>query len=75
MDNQQVLNLVVSLVCGIMGWLLNELWSAHKALAQEHHAHTLTVAKDYVSKEDLNKQLDEIRKTLDNIWKAVRKGE
>ena len=75
MDTQSVMNIVVGVLLTVLGWLLNELWSAHKILAKDHHDHVKEVATGYVSKEDFKEQLDHIRSTCDNIWRAIRKGE
>lgn len=73
MEAQQLLNVIMGAFLMVLGWLLNELWSAHKELAKSHHEHVKEVAESYVTKDDLREQLNHIRTTCDNIWKAIRK--
>lgn len=75
MELQQILSLVLGIVIACLGWALRELWSSHKQLLDKHHAHALQVAENYVTKDDFKEQLEHIRQTCDNIWKAIRKGE
>lgn len=58
-----------------LGWVLNSLHMNFKDLSAKHHAHTEKVAEKYVTKDDFKDQLDHIRNTCDNIWKAIRKGD
>lgn len=72
MDLQEVLNLLVGIVIMGLGWMLNTLWQAHKELTDKHHNHVKEIAMGYVSKDDFKEQIEHIRQTCDNIWKALR---
>ena len=75
MEIQQVFNIAIGLITMGLGWILNELWRSYRSLEDKHNSHTKEVAEKYVSKEDFKDQLQHIRDTCDNIWKAIRKGE
>jgi len=74
-DLQQLFNIVLGVLLAVLGFLFKELWQSHKDLAKSHNDHVVKVPEHYVTKDDFKEQLNHIRETCDNIWKAIRKGE
>lgn len=74
-DAQGTINLLGGIVITGLAWALKELWAMVKELSKELHSHRQKVAEEYVTKGDFKEQLAHIRDTVDNIWKAIRKGE
>lgn len=74
MDAQQVVPWALALICTGLGWWLNDLWQAHKALRTELAEFMVKVPETYVSKSDFKEDLDEIKQTLRDIRAELRSG-
>lgn len=68
MSATQAILALVGLVCTGLGWWMNDLWQAHKALRQELADFKALVPDKYVAKEEYREDVREMKQTLRDIW-------
>jgi hypothetical protein len=68
MDNQQLLNIGLSTVMVVIGWLARELWAAVKELKMDLSKLREDLPKVYLAKDDYRSDLKEIRDMLGKIF-------
>lgn len=69
---QPLINWALSIVSGVVGWLLRELWEAHKSLAVEVAAMQLDVAKHYTPNDRFDATVGALFAKLDRIEELLR---
>ena len=52
------------MVCGLLGWLMRELWGAVKKLREDLSALEKALPTDYMSKMDFQPLIQDLRQTL-----------
>ena len=74
MSSQEVVNILLGLVSFFGGWMLKEVWGNLAKLQENDHALLaqlnkleITIAGDYVKKNDLEKALNAILNKLDKL--------
>jgi len=82
MDNVRLLDILISIVSGLLGWGGKVLWEAVAELRKDIHALESGLPKEYVRKEDWDRATDrissEIRELkqdmasrMDAIWNKI----
>jgi hypothetical protein len=78
METQEVINVLLGLLCALLGWLMNELWTAVKDLrtADEELVTRITsieilVAGQYVTREELDRKFDVLFTKFDDLHQTV----
>lgn len=72
MADVEVLNWLVGCGTVVSGWFGRTLWENDKALKNEMDELKDEVYKDYVSKDEIEKRLERIDRTLDLIWSKMK---
>ena len=67
MDLQQVFNVLVPIVCAVLGWFCRELWTAVQELKNDVAKLREDLPSKYVSKEDFNDRWNEVLKSLHRL--------
>ena len=80
MDHQTMFNVAIGLICTMMGWWLNNIWtslkelqSADRELAEKVGELQIVVAGQYVTREEFNNVLSQVFAKLDKIIDAVNR--
>lgn len=68
MDTQTILNGVFGVASGVLGWFLNEMWSATKELKNDLAKLSNDIPKEYVSKADFRDDLHELKAMIQKIF-------
>lgn len=66
-DWQSVATWGWTVVCGLLGWLMRELWGAVKKLREDLSALEKALPTDYMSKMDFQPLIQDLRQTLTRI--------
>ena len=67
MDTQQIFNVILGLVAFFGGWVLNNITKAIERLDND----VREMPKDYVSKEDYHRDIDEIKDICKQIFNKL----
>ena len=67
MDLQQIFNIFIPIVCGVLGWFCRELWTAVQELKNDVARLREDLPSKYVSKEDFNDRWNEVLKALHRL--------
>jgi hypothetical protein len=67
MDLQQVFNIFIPIVCGVLGWFCRELWTAVQELKQDLSKLREELPTHYVTKDDFNDRFYEVLKSLHRL--------
>lgn len=68
MDNQQFLNIVLSVAMAGIGWFARELWSAVKELKTDLSKLREDLPRTYVGRDDYRQDMNEIKTMLNKIF-------
>lgn len=75
MEFQQLLNIVLGIAMGVVGWFARELWAAVKELKADLSKLREDLPKTYISREDYRSDLTEIKTMLRRIEDKLEKKE
>jgi hypothetical protein len=67
MDLQQIFNVLIPIICGVLGWFCRELWTAVQELKGDLAKLREELPTHYVSKEDFNDRWMEVLKSLHRL--------
>jgi len=67
LDANQIIQLVLGLVCGVGGWLMRQLWDAVQTLRKDFGELEVDLAKNYVPWDRLTAALAPIHEMLEKI--------
>jgi len=65
---QEIFNILVPIVCGVLGWFCRELWTAVKDLKEDLTKLSVDLPKNYVARDDYRSDLKEIKDMLGKIF-------
>ena len=68
MDQQNIINTLLGLVCGGLGWFSRELWVAVKELKNDLSKLREVLPSNYVQKDDFKESMKEIKDMLGKIF-------
>ena len=68
MDQQNIINTLLGLVCGGLGWFSRELWAAVKELKNDLSKLREGLPSNYVQKDDFKESMKEIKDMLGKIF-------
>jgi hypothetical protein len=68
MDNQSILNIVLSSASLVLGWFLREMWSAVKELKSDLAKLREELPKDYVARDDYRQDIREFKEMLNKLF-------
>ena len=71
MNPQDIFNVLVPIVCAVLGWFCRELWTAVQELKNDLANLRADLPTHYVSKEDLNDRWNEVLKSLHRVEDRV----
>lgn len=67
MGMQELLNIGIPVICGVLGWFCRELWTAVQELKDDLAKLRAELPTHYVSKDDFNDRWYEVLKALHRI--------
>lgn len=68
MDNQSLLNIVLSSASLVLGWFLREMWAAVKELKSDLAKLREELPKDYVARDDYRQDIREVKEMLNKLF-------
>jgi antirestriction protein len=68
MDNQSVLNFILSGASLVLGWFLREMWSAVKELKADLAKLREELPKEYVARDDYRQDVRELKDMLSKLF-------
>jgi hypothetical protein len=68
MDFQSIINLIGGAILCAVGWWCREIWDSVKSLKNSLQDVEVDLAKNYVSKAEINSRLDRIDNILEKIF-------
>jgi DNA integrity scanning protein DisA with diadenylate cyclase activity len=68
MDNQSILNILLSSASLVLGWFLREMWSAVKELKSDLAKLREELPKDYVARDDYRQDIREVKEMLNKLF-------
>jgi hypothetical protein len=67
MNLQEIFNVLIPIVCSVLGWFCRELWSAVQDLKEDLSKLREELPTNYVHKDDFNDRWNEVLKALHRI--------
>jgi len=67
MEAQTIINILIAVVCGGMGWWLNTMYRAHETLRREVSDLAVSLPTSYVMKSDMHDIRDAIFERFDRL--------
>jgi len=68
MDNQSILNILLSSSSLVLGWFLREMWAAVKELKMDLSKLREELPKQYVAKDDYRQDIKEFKEMLNKLF-------
>ena len=68
MDNQSILNILLSSASLVLGWFLREMWAAVKELKSDLSKLREELPKDYVARDDYRQDIREVKEMLNKLF-------
>jgi hypothetical protein len=68
MDNQSILNFILSGASLVLGWFLREMWSAVKELQADLAKLREELPKEYVARDDYRQDIKELKEMLNKLF-------
>lgn len=76
MEAQTIINVLIAVVCGGLGWWLNTMYRAHETLRREVSDLSISLPTSYVMKSDMHDLRDAIFERFDRLeMKLDRKAD
>lgn len=67
MSAQDIFNILIPIVCTVLGWFCRELWTAVQNLKDDVAALRETLPSKYITKLDFNDRWEEVLKAVHRI--------
>lgn len=67
MNLQEIFNILIPLICAVLGWFCRELWTAVQELKADLAKLREELPTHYVTKDDFNDRWNEVLKALHRI--------
>lgn len=71
MGMQELLNIGIPVICGVLGWFCRELWTAVQELKEDLAKLRAELPTHYVSKNDFNDRWEEVLKAIHRIENKI----
>ena len=71
MGMQELLNIGIPIICGVLGWFCRELWTAVQELKEDLAKLRAELPTHYVSKNDFNDRWEEVLKAIHRIENKI----
>ena len=72
MPSQEVINLIISGVGAIIGWILKTIWDALKDLKDDIRVIETEMHVQYIRRDEVQKNFDDVRNDLREIYGILR---
>ena len=72
MPSQEVINLIISGVGAIIGWILKTIWDALKDLKDDIRIIENEMHVQYIRRDEVQKNFDDVRNDLREIYGILR---
>ena len=72
MPSQEVINLIISGVGAIIGWILKTIWDALKDLKDDIRVIENEMHVQYIRRDEVQKNFDDVRNDLKEIYGILR---
>lgn len=72
MPSQEVINLIISGVGAIIGWILKTIWDALKDLKDDIRVIENEMHVQYIRRDEVQKNFDDVRNDLREIYGILR---
>jgi chaperonin cofactor prefoldin len=73
MDIQTLLNIVVPVAIGCLGWFARQLWEATQKLKDDLKQIEVDLPTNYVTKSDIQARFDKLEAILDRLFEKLDK--
>ena len=70
--DQSIINLLFATASALVGWWCREIWTSLQKLREDLQKLEVNLPEKYCSKIDIEKRLDRIDRTLDQIWNDMK---
>jgi len=67
MNMQELFNIAIPIICGVLGWFCRELWTAVQELKADLSKLREELPSRYISKDDFSDRWNEVLKSLHRI--------
>lgn len=71
MENQTLINYLIMLGAGILGWLWKTLWNAVERLKADLKDLEIKLPEEYARKIDIDKRFDRLEEALQRIYEKI----
>jgi hypothetical protein len=68
MDMQQVFNIFITILVGVMGWFARTIWDGIKELRDDLHHVEVQLPTNYVKQVDINVRFDKLETMMEKIF-------
>lgn len=72
MPSQEIINLIISGVGAIIGWILKTIWDALKDLKDDIRVIENEMHVQYIRRDEVQKNFDDVRNDLREIYGILR---
>lgn len=67
-DHQFIINAVLGMVVGLVGWFARQLWDAVREMQKEIHEIEIDLPRNYVRRDEFADNMREIKEMLGKIF-------
>jgi chaperonin cofactor prefoldin len=71
MENQQLLNILISVSLAVLGWFARQLWEATQNLKNDLKKIEVELPTNYVTKIDIQSRFDKLEAKLDTLFERI----
>ena len=61
MESQSLINALLGIACGLIGWLGREIWATVKGLQEDMHKLSIELPKNYIGRGDYREDMKNLK--------------